>query len=635
MMSHSGTTATDSVLEKLDTVALTAATRREARARQNHLPPISTYRWWARRTETVTGAVVDALAAIHDRPMTIADPFAGGGVIALAVLLRGHRLYAQDVNPWAARSLTTMLTLPEPALVEEAVREVHLGLAPLLHDAYATTTAAGEPASIAQTIRVASVDCAGCGEQIRLFPTGTVSLLTRVDCGGDDAWLACPAGHVQRGPSSRRTRCRTCNRIIDPKGRYTPGRAARCATCKWTAKIADAGPMHWEVALVDRHGSAGRELGLPTAAEVAQASADRWTPTMPLDTIDAGIETAALTRYGYRHWHDLYPARQRVVLESLIGACERSEPSVRAALEAAAYGCVEMAGHLSRWDPRYLKSYEAVANHRYNVTTLAAEPNVWGVPGTGRGTFEKRVAHIAKAATWLGERVGRRLSVDGPSDAQSRRSRIPDTVDARVVSGGSQRLLVPDGHLDAVVTDPPYHDDVQYAELSDLFRAWARMDTGTLDGDAVVGLLTGPASTDRYQQLLTEVFIEVRRAIKTDGHLVLSYANRYPNAWVALFTALDTAGFHAVGYTVVHSENETDHAKKGRRACNLDLLLDLRSSPAGMQFAPEPSGQQGDEEIYCQIIGRQFLAVGSLVDGWARPFTDDLRGSAFLSRTLG
>ena len=43
---------------------------------------------------------------------------------------------------------------------------------------------------------------------------------------------------------------------------------------------------------------------------------------------------------------------------------------------AAVLGSVEMAGYLSRWDPRYLKPYEAVANHRYNVTTLSAEPNV-------------------------------------------------------------------------------------------------------------------------------------------------------------------------------------------------------------------------------------------------------------------
>jgi len=29
----------------------------------------------------------------------VSDPFAGGGVIPLAAALRGHRVYAQDLNP--------------------------------------------------------------------------------------------------------------------------------------------------------------------------------------------------------------------------------------------------------------------------------------------------------------------------------------------------------------------------------------------------------------------------------------------------------------------------------------------------------------------------------------------------------
>lgn len=60
-----------------------------------------------------------------------------------------------------------------------------------------------------------------------------------------------------------------------------------------------------------------------------------------------------------------------------------------------------------------------------------------------------------------------------------------------------------------------------------------------------------------------------------------------------------------------------DHAKSGRGACNLDLLLDLRSTPAETQFAPETLEQEEDEEeTYCHIIGRQLLTVGALVDGF-------------------
>src|SRR5687768_17571042 len=103
-----------SPLRHLDLRTLRHAVRQESRARQHCLPPISVYRWWARRTEAVTAAIVEAVGADRPGRLTIADPFAGGGVIALATLLRGHRVYAQDVNAWAARGLATMLDLPAP-----------------------------------------------------------------------------------------------------------------------------------------------------------------------------------------------------------------------------------------------------------------------------------------------------------------------------------------------------------------------------------------------------------------------------------------------------------------------------------------------------------------------------------------
>jgi len=64
----------------------------------------------------------------------------------------------------------------------------------------------------------------------------------------------------------------------------------------------------------------------------------------------------------------------------------------------AIYGSAEMAGLLSRWDRWYLKSYEAMAGHRFNFTTLPAEPNVWGRPGAGAATVTRRLALFAKAS---------------------------------------------------------------------------------------------------------------------------------------------------------------------------------------------------------------------------------------------
>ena len=628
---------THSVLRHLDVGTVGRASQQESRARQRHLPPISVYRWWARRTESVTGALIDAVSADTPGKLLIADPFSGGGVIALAALLRGHRVYAQDVNPWAARSLATMLRLPAPQALDEAAEKLHERNAALLADAYSTVMSDGTPGTVSHTIRVATASCPGCDRPLYLFPGGLVSLITRVDCGGNTGWLACSAGHLSFGPANRGISCPTCGRCIKPEARYTTRRTARCAECNWSGKLGTLATrgLAWVPVLVERVGSSGREITEPSPAEFAAAAPDRWMPVRQLAQITSGAETSVLLRHGMRYWHDLYPQRQRVVLETLFHTSRDSADGDRIvsdALVTALVGCAEMAGHTSRWDPRYLKAYEAMANHRFSFTTLAAEPNVWGVPGAGRGTFDKRLRHLTKAEHWLKERIGRPLMVDGPCAVTSPRTAIPPEVDVRVVSGGSQQLCIPTGSLDAVITDPPYHDDVQYAELSDLFRAWAGDDTGPLAGDAIVRPHTNKKETDTYLRILEGVFLEVKRGLRAGGHLVLSYANRNPAAWVALFTALQDAEFQTVGYTVVHSENETDHAKAGRRACNLDLILDLVPGLETMTQQHQPEGEaKTTEEAFCRLVGEYALRIGYLKRGWERELTDAVLSDPFIA----
>ena len=46
---------------------------------------------------------------------------------------------------------------------------------------------------------------------------------------------------------------------------------------------------------------------------------------------------------------------------------------------------------------------------------------------------------------------------------------------------GDRRLRLPSGRsLDAVVTDPPYYDNVPYADISDFFYVWLKRTVGHL-----------------------------------------------------------------------------------------------------------------------------------------------------------
>jgi len=185
--------------------------------------------------------------------------------------------------------------------------------------------------------------------------------------------------------------------------------------------------------------------------------------------------------------------------------------------------------------------------------------------------------------------------------------------------------------VDLVLTDPPYHDDVQYGELSQPLQAWAGLISADSGGDAVVNRATGQlVAAGSYTALLASIFRESARLLRDDGHLIFSYANRDPRAWAQLLEALQSAGLRAAGCTIVHSENETDHAKRNVRACTLDLLLDLVPVSSISVTKHRPTVGDTAEEDFLGIVAEYVLAVGDLVGGWQEEFIEALSSAEFL-----
>ena len=622
-----------SPLRLLDSEQVSAAAKAESRNREVHVPPVSTYRWWARRTGAVNGAILDAFQVDFPGRLLVADMFAGGGVIPLSAITRGHQVYAQDLNPWSAAGLAGMLGLPDPRLLQDAAATLEQWVHTEVESAYGTILSDGTRGHVSHTFRVATAGCTGCGQRARMFPHALVSLLARKERGESYAWLACRNGHLFTADVSRNRRCPDCSGIVDPAASYTPRRKVECV-CGHVDRLAErAETWRWEVVLVERAGVRRRELAKPTTAEIQAADDGRWSPSQDLGMIEDGQETRVLLRHGFSSWNQLYPARQRVLLTRVLEAASRcsSDPDVVRAVTMAVVGSAEMAGYLSRWDRFYLKSYEAMAGHRFNLTTFVVEPNVWGTVASGRGTVLRRMAQLVKAAEWLKEQTGRQLHVEGPLSGTGPIAPMGDW-DARVVEGSSERMRLPTGSVHLALTDPPYHDDVQYSELSAPLRAWARLANGALAGEAVVNAATGQLTDDgAYEGLLTRIFTEVRRALQSDGHLIFSYANRSPDAWVALFSALQSAGMRAVGCEIVHSENETDQTKRNIRACALDLILDLVPiGKAPLALHAPAASIVGAEADFLRVVARTFLRIGSLEKNWAHIFRAELRYSRFL-----
>lgn len=613
---------TANLLDRVHWQAVNERVRREQRNREVYVPPISLFRWWARRPHALMSALIDA-AAQQRRTAVVSDPFSGGGTVALEAARRGLALYAQDIHPWAVAGLATALDRVDAAVLGDAVGTLLERLDECCAGLYGTTCAThGGDSEMVHVFWVRKAACPVCRSVVYLYP---YSLLTLASRRADEThgYFGCSAcGAVSRKglDTSQKRRCRRCTAVLaEPDTSLLQGRVATCHKpgCGTTFSLFAGDAPSWEAVLVYRLCPSAREpiahFDLPTPKERPFGACPGIREPLG-DTIPCGIETSLLRRAGFETWADLYPPRQ---LETLLAATEvvRSidvSEQVRARLQLAVCGAAEMAGFLSRWDRYYLKAFEAVANHRFPALGFACETNL--LSRRGRGTLRRRLAQSVAAAGW----ARKHLQLTGDVRiSQSDARRRPVRSGAVLVHGSSERQLPTADSVDLVLTDPPYFDDVQYAELASLFLVWAQA-VGLLPSSLSVDLSSeavanGPRGTGvaEYEVLLTDIFREAGRTLKVKGRLVLTYHNTDARAWWALARALRNAGFRVSALAVADAENASDHPKRGSRAFTKDLVIECRLARRRIALTVVSHAENAETEELL-AAGRTVAAGGSM-----------------------
>ena len=154
---------------------------------------------------------------------------------------------------------------------------------------------------------------------------------------------------------------------------------------------------------------------------------------------------------------------------------------------------------------------------------------------------------------------------------------------------------IEDGSIDAVVIDPPYYDNVMYAELSDFFYVWLKRTAGHVfpelfrrrltdkDNEAVAnparfqGQKGAKALAGRdYQQRMASIFAECRRVLKPDGIMTLMFTHKASGAWDALTSGLMEAGFVITASWPVNTEAEGSLHIKDKAAAKTTIFLVCR-----------------------------------------------------------
>jgi putative DNA methylase len=163
---------------------------------------------------------------------------------------------------------------------------------------------------------------------------------------------------------------------------------------------------------------------------------------------------------------------------------------------------------------------------------------------------------------------------------------------AKVVRTSATQLPDRDNYFDAVITDPPYYDNISYADLSDFFYVWLKRSVGFLFEEHVAGELTpkqrevvavkyrhgNDMAVARvfYEREMAAAFAEAHRVLKPEAPLVCVYAHRTTLGWASLVEALRIARFTITEAWPLDTEMPERSIGQGRASLASSIFLVAR-----------------------------------------------------------
>ena len=207
---------------------------------------------------------------------------------------------------------------------------------------------------------------------------------------------------------------------------------------------------------------------------------------------------------------------------------------------------------------------------------------------------------------------------------------------AHILQGTATDLPITSATLDAVVTDPPYAEMVEYSDASDLFYVWLKRALSTSNPE--FGITANPVGVqdkteeavvkmswnrsgdhrtpDHYDFQITTALTEARRVIKSDGVVSIMFGHDNPDVWKRFLTSIDKAGLMLTGSWPAR----TERGKQLNKA-QIEITLTLACRPTPDD---RPKGRMLDVEAQ---VKKEVLARIPLWQASGLAFSDQLMAS--------
>ncbi len=561
----------------------------------------------------------DALWDLYNKDVNIKnkkvlDPFMGGGTSVIESSRLGANVEGSDLNPvaWFICQKEVDAGQTDVEEVEKAFKSLQDSLSKELKSYYKTTCPNNDShdADVMFYFWVKKLSCVSCGESVPLFDDYRVA---KGRYENDDKHIVfCPdcwsITHVDDWQSE--STCDSCGFRFLPKKGTTTRSNYTCTSCGQKYGITDAiqeqdgfdkelYALEYYCSACDDEGlgrsekkgykkieKEDRELYKDTVEE--WESNDRLREYVPSSAIPKGAITTASTisgndvfQHGYEEWTDMFSERQLICLSKLFKGIDQIEnDNAREFLLLAASDALR--------GINMMVTYQTGSNaidHIFKMNSFAppkrpAENNVWGADAGSR-TFTNAYERLKKGIEWANAPVERYPGADG-SMVKSEPFDTPVGKNANVYQRDVMKLNA-ENEFDAVITDPPYYDNIIYSDVADYFYVWQRIllkddydsfqPEHTPKSESIVANPAENKGAEEFEQELSQAFSRIHKALKKDGVLVFTYHHSDSDSWGELLEALCDQQFEVTASYPVTSDLDK---LTGEESVSFDIIIVAR-----------------------------------------------------------